>query len=400
MRHLITFVFTFISTTVFSQFELKGKIIAADTKSPLAAASVFLSNTSTGTVTNAAGEFTLQIPAGTYDMVASFVGYETYAQPISKASASMLVIELKPKVEVFDEVVVGGYEKDGWEKWGKFFLENFIGTSQWAADCSIKNYEAIKFRNNKKENKLSAIAMDQLVIENKALGYTVRYQLEEFEYDFKSGYIYYQGYPFFSQMKGGQARHNRWNKRRQEVYHGSMMDFMRALYRNRIVEEGYEVRRLVKTPNEEKARVRELYRNRASISKPGTVTVTEAFPDSADYYRNVLHQPDELSSFSSYTIPGDSIAFQVDNVTAGLEFENYLHIIYKKASPPESYRRLSPNNARMMSELILVHPGAIQIQSNGSYYPPLNLLSIGYWAWSEKMADMLPFDYKPPATDH
>jgi len=293
-------------------------------------------------------------------------------------------------------VVVGGYEKDGWNKWGKFFLENFIGTSQWAADCSIKNYKVIKFRNNRKANKLTAIATDQLIIENKALGYTVKYQLEEFEYDFNSKYLMYMGYPLFNQMEGGQAKQNRWNKRRQEVYYGSMMQFMRALFRNRISEEGYEVRRLVKRPNEEKIRVKEVYRKRALARRANSVNITTAVSDSSEYYNKVLEQPDELSTFSPYTITGDSIAYRVDSVTAGLEFDNYLHIIYTKASPPESYRQLSPYNRQMMSQLKLVNPEPIQIQSSGNFYPPLNLISSGYWAWSEKMANMLPYDYKPP----
>lgn len=396
MKYIMLLWFALLCTTAFSQFELKGKILAADTKNPLVAASVFLSNTSVGTVTNAAGEFTLPVPSGRYDLVASFIGYETHVQTISTVPGNVLVIELQPKAEVFDEVVVRGFEKDGWKKWGKFFTENFIGTSQWAADCRIKNYDAIKFRNNKKENKLYAIATDQLVIVNNALGYTVKYQLEDFQYDFNSGYLLYLGYPLFNQMEGGQAKRNRWNKRRQEVYYGSMMEFMRALFRNRIKEEGYEVRRLVKTPNKEKLRVKELYRKHALSVRSGLTDNTSLFSDSTQYYSNVLEQPNELSKFSPYTIPGDSIAYQVDSVTAGLEFDNYLHVIYTKAIPPDSYRHLSPNNSQMMSQLTLVRPEPLHIQSNGNYAPPVNLVSIGYWAWSEKIANMLPFDYKPP----
>ena len=64
MGLFIILILSLIETVVFGQFQLRGKLIATDTKSPLAAASVFLSNTSVGTVTNAAGEFTLSVPAG------------------------------------------------------------------------------------------------------------------------------------------------------------------------------------------------------------------------------------------------------------------------------------------------------------------------------------------------
>ena len=373
---------------------LRGQIVSAATGSPLPAASVFLSNTSTGTATDSAGRFSLSVPPGKYDLVASFVGYETYAQTISGAVTDVLVIKLKPKTEVLDEVVVGGYEKDGWEKWGSFFLKSFIGTSDWAASCRIKNYDVIRFRNNKKEGKLSAIAGDQLVIENEALGYTIRYQLETFEYDFNTDYLLYTGYLVFVPMEGNRAKQNRWQRRREEVYSGSMMQFMRALYRNRIVEEGYQVRRLVKTPNEEKKRVRELYRDR--VVKDGSINYKGLAGDSMEYYRTVLRQPDELSAFSPHTVTGDSVAYGADSVTAELQFTNYLHVFYTKASPPESYQRLFGGNKKMMSEIMLIEGQPIQIQSNGNFYPPSNLLSLGYWAWSEKIATILPFDYKPP----
>ncbi len=376
----------------FSQFELKGRVVAADSKTPLALASVFLSNTSVGTTTNAAGEFTLFIPAGKFDLIASFVGYETRAQTVSERIPQVLVIELKPKAEVFDEVVVGGYEKDGWQKWGQFFLENFIGTSEWAADCKIKNQEVIKFRNLSKEHKLLGIALDQLVIENKGLGYTVKYQLEDFEYDFNTHFLLYVGYPLFTPMEGNEAKQKRWKKRREDVYYGSMMEFMRAVYRNRVKEEGYDVRRMVKHRNEEKLRLKELYRRKVQAGRGQPILLS----DSNAYYENVLQQPDEYATFSPYTMPGDSIAFALDSVTAGLQFPDYLHITYTRAAPPDSYSRLSSDNKQMISQINLIAPEPIQIQSGGNYYPPANLISSGYWGWAEKIANMLPFDYKPP----
>jgi len=38
---------------------------------------------------------------------------------------------------------------------------------------------------------------------------------------------------------------------------------------------------------------------------------------------------------------------------------------------------------------------SIIVTNSGSYYNPTNLIMSGYWSWSEKIATMLPFDYKP-----
>jgi hypothetical protein len=49
----------------------------------------------------------------------------------------------------------------------------------------------------------------------------------------------------------------------------------------------------------------------------------------------------------------------------------------------------------MMSQITLTTGNPVEIEANGSYFDPTNLLSTGYWAWSEKIANMLPFNYKP-----
>lgn len=366
-----------------AQFVLRGLLTDPATEKRLAGASVFLSNTSVGTVTNANGEFELNVPPGRYELIVSFIGYETVSRTISGNSEGLLKIEMKPKAKMLDEVVVGGYEKDGWAKFGRFFTEQFIGTSEMADGCKIKNHKAIKFRNSIKNNKLTVIANEPLVIENKSLGYTVTYQLENFEYDFTSHFLTYLGYPLFTPMQGGVAKEKRWKKNRDEVFDGSMIHFMRALYRNKLMEEGYQVRRLVKTPNKEKKRVQAIYK-----SGPPPA-------DSTQYYERILAEPDEHSTFSPYTITGDSIAFAFDSVTAGVEFSNYLHIYYPSKTTSARYRAYSPRNDKAMSEIALVRPEPIEVQSNGNFSDPLNLVSLGYWSWSEKIANMLPFDYRP-----
>ncbi len=394
MKFVFTLTGALFVTITFCQFQLKGVVLASDSKTPLENANVFLSNTSTGTVTNQRGEFIIPVGVGKFDLITSFIGYETNVQTVSNLNIEPIVIHLKVKAAGLHDVVVTSFEKDGWEKWGTFFLENFIGTSEWAANCTIKNYKAIRFRHNKKQNKLTAVTNEQLIIENKALGYIVKYQLEEFEFDFKNKYLVSLGFPYFIQMEGGPAKQRRWNNNRATVFFGSMMHFMRALYINRMAEEGFEIRRLVKAPNLEKRRVREVYRAQTLTSNGGSV-INMSIGDSTPYYNRIMNQPDELSTFSPYTITGDSIAYGIDSVIAGLEFENYLHIHYIKAAPPKSYSARSPQNRQMASQVRLADGIGLEVQSSGSFSPPLNLVSYGYWAWSEKMAHMLPLNYKP-----
>ena len=387
--------FSFIAHT---QKLLKGVVVDAEKNKAVPSASVFLNNTSIGTTANADGKFELYIPSGKYELIVSSIGYETYNQPIiTNEAQDFVTVKLKLKAPELETVVIEPYEKDGWEKWGKFFIDNFIGTSAYAQDCKIKNTGVIRFRNSKKNNELTATALEPLIIENKALGYTIRYQLESFSYNFNTHYLLYLGYPFFEPMKGGKGKQKRWDQKRSQAYFGSLMHFMRTVYRNKLIEEGFEVRALKKVENAEKKRVKEA--RKANLKKTpmpdGRIFVTDINKDSADYYNKIMRQEDAYDVVAKNILPGDSIAYAIDSVTAGLAFNNYLLIIYTKGTVPPEYRQQFPKNSTaIMSQITLINQTPVEIQANGSYYNPTDLMSLGYWAWSEKMAAMLPFDYK------
>jgi hypothetical protein len=383
----LLFLFPFIGN---SQTALKGRVLDAEKSTPIPGASIFLNNTSVGTVTNSQGLFELLIPAGRFDLIVSSIGYETANLPIGTAGQSATqTIKLQPKAKELETVVIAPFEKEGWEKWGAFFIENFIGTSALAKDCKLVNPLAVKFRHNKKTGELTAHAFEPLIIQNKALGYILHYDLETFSYNFQSGYILFQGYPYFEPMRGGPARQKRWTGKRNSAYDGSLLHFMRSVYRNKIGEQGFEVRALQKIPNGEKARVQLLY-------KTWSQQQLYANKDSAAYYEKILAQPAEFSIIGKNLLPGDSIGYAMDSVTAGLEFEDYLLVIYKnKTAPPEYRQHVLNAGSAMASQIALLNKRPVAIQANGSFFEPADLLSMGYWGWSEKIATMLPFDFVP-----
>jgi hypothetical protein len=398
MKKIFLFLSFLLSLGANSQQSLKGVVTDVENK-PIPSASIFLNNTSIGTRTNEQGKFELSLPAGKFDLIVSSVGYETFSQIIVTGSLQdFITVKLKIKPQELEAVVVEPYEKNGWDRWGHFFLESFIGTSAQANQCRIKNSAVIRFRNSKKENELTAYAAEPLIIENKALGYTIYYQLEAFTYNFKTHYLLYEGYPFFDPMKGNAGKQKRWEKRRSEVYYGGIMHFMRSVYRNKIAEEGFEIYPLQKIPNREKIRVKAAYEKnqRRTESSTGTVTVTTINKDSADYYDRILRQDDNIDVVQKNAVTGDSVAYAADSATAVLDFRNYLLVIYKNKIAPVEYRQLFPKNSTaMMSQLVLINQRPVEIEANGIYYDPADLVSFGYWSWSEKVATMLPFDYQP-----
>jgi hypothetical protein len=379
---------------------VKGVVLDLQKNLPIPNASVFLNTTSIGTVTNEQGFFSLTIPNGKSELVISSIGFETNAQPINSTDAvDFITVKMRVRAEVMQTVIIEPYEKDGWAKWGKFFIESFIGTSELAKDCKIKNTSAIKFRHSKINKELSAFSDEPLIIENKALGYTIRYQMEGFQYDFQTGYLLYIGYPFFQPMKGNSGRQRKWENKRSEVYYGSIMHFMRALYRNKTAEEGFEINPLKKIPNAEKQRVKDAYssNSRTEKSDSGKITVRSINQDTANYYRRVMQQSDYVDVLAKISLTGDSIAYAVDSTTAGMDFKNYLLVTYKNKFVPKEYLQQFPRaGGAMTSQITLITQKPIEIYGNGSYFNPVDLMSTGYWAWSEKIATMLPSNYVLP----
>lgn len=392
----------------FAQPALRGRVIAEDTKQPIQLANVFLSNTSIGTVTNAEGIFLLdRFPQGRFDLVVSCIGYESYVTTIQYAQLPATIeVVLKPKINILQEVIVEPYEKNGWERYGNFFIENFIGTSALAADCKLKNPETIRFRYNKKENILRAFADEPIVLENRALGYILRYDLKVFEYNYGTRIFYFQGYPLFEDIQTDRKRLlYKWERNREEAYYGSMMHFMRSLFRNQLLENGFEIRKLIKISEEEKKRVRSIYNSRTYINGNGNIVVNDSLlgngnKDSADYYKKVMRQPERMNILIDKLLTGDSIAFAIDSFTAGLYFDDYLQIIYKYKQVPDEYVKNNSLSVQpktpLVSEIFLPRKNTIAVLANGSYFEGLDLISSGYLGWWEKLATMLPFDYKPP----
>lgn len=72
-----------------AQHFIKGTVVNESTGAPIAGTSVFISNTSKGTVSNSNGYFELtDVPAGKHELVVSSIGYETNVFSFSRTATS------------------------------------------------------------------------------------------------------------------------------------------------------------------------------------------------------------------------------------------------------------------------------------------------------------------------
>lgn len=382
MKLLYTLCFLFLGFFADCQKIVSGIVVNEANKQPVSKAQIFFNGTSIGTTTNEQGEFSIKVPFGRHILVASSPAFETFGQFINSDEAhDSLVIQLKTKSQQPGKAG-DGYEREGWEKWGDFFIDNFIGLA--SNQCKIKNTKVLRFQFSTETGDLFASADEPLIIENKILGYTILYKLETFVCNFKTRAIGYNGYSFFQPMIGNTSQQQNWDKRRSEAYLGSLMHFMRSVYRNKLEEEGFDVRSLKKVRSIP-AKSIEVDSNNLHFSKTTDSTAT---PNDID---DQIMNPDNYKDVIGMPLPGDSIAYAIGSTRAGLDFKDFLLVIYRGAAEGEQ------NDVNMTSQLALINKRPIEIEADGSFYNYRDLIALGYWTWSEKIFRLLPFDYSPPA---
>ncbi|PWK80518.1 TonB-linked SusC/RagA family outer membrane protein [Mucilaginibacter oryzae] len=94
------------SLVVTAQTKYKGKVIGSDDKLPVVGASVRVKGTSTGTVTDVNGEFTLTLSPGN-TLVVSYIGYQS--TEVKVGTDLFIRITLQSGNSTLNEVVVTGY---------------------------------------------------------------------------------------------------------------------------------------------------------------------------------------------------------------------------------------------------------------------------------------------------
>ena len=311
-----------------------------------------------GTATDANGNFNIYLTNGGYDLIITFTGYETVSKRVTTADAAEKgwVIALKKKEDIMQDVVIKSSNelKDGWERYGNFFLDNFIGKTANSRQCKITNTDVLKFYFSKKRNRLKVLASAPVEIENLALGYKIKYTLDSFTHEFETQASTFTGYPLFEAMATtDNVQMDSWQVNRQKAYKGSMLHFMRSVYNKSLKEQGFEIQFVAK-------------RNNADTALK-----------LADFYRALNYEKDDS------TLMVDITPNQPDVV-----------VLYSKEEPDSGYLAQNEEAPKeyQLSVITIASGEAISIEQNGYYFDQNDITITGYWTW-DKVADLVPYDY-------
>jgi hypothetical protein len=389
-----------LSMCCFAQYTISGRVIGqADTKA-VANASVFLSNATIGSLTDANGTFKLtNVKPGKYDLVVSIVGFDPYNQTIiiNDINIDLQTITIYPKTIGIGEVKIkAGAGKDpDRSRYYEWFKGEFLGTSDLAKECKILNPELLDFSYDGANSLLNASSVDFLVIENNALGYRIKYLLKNFALNFAEDgtrAFSYSGSVLFEAMKGSPGQQKEWQRRRQEVYEGSQVHFLRSAMEDNMEQDGFRVLRLPANPQRpadslimEKLRVYRALNNDKSFRDslnywtkkselPKMLYKTDPTPLKKE---NIIKGPDKQGIYS-LSFNGDALFITYN------QYHHFNRSARSKLSDPENKD----------NTLVSFDHAKLFFDKNGSVINPDGLTYDGVWMRG-RVSALLPLDYEP-----
>lgn len=343
-----------------NEIVLTGRVVDDETGKPLPGTHVFIPESMTGTVTDSTGRFRLEgFTPGPKRFYVSRVGYanQDIVLQLRPGQSMSLSVDLKREVLEAPSVTIAAHRDVEWYERLRRFKRLFIGESRLAEKCTLLNPEVLQFE-KKWWGKFEVSAKKPLVIENRALGYRLTYFLKEFEE--QGDIVRWDGEPLFERLTPEDSLEAvQWRKNRRFAYRGSLRHFLRALLRDRLEQEQFEIFRLPRASAFRYARRADrMPTNRDYILDPG--------PDSTHLL----------------------------NVSDGLE------VIYRGESESEAYldwaelRRRKPRNYQ--TSQIRLNQRPIHIDRYGEIVEPYGATLYQYFAFTVRMAELLPREYVPP----
>lgn len=386
-----------------AQITIKGSVFASNL--PLENVAVYLNNTMLGTTTNKAGEFTLTVTKGEYELIVSYLGFKkinynlntsTYQKPLrfNLVEEENVLNEITIKKTVYDET---------WKHNLASFKQEFIGLTNLAQECEILNPEVLHFEFDYQQNKFTAFARKPIKIKNKGLGYLITYELEDFTKI--NNYVSYLGYARYANLKGGKRKKKRWKANREIAYKGSVVHFLKSLINDTFKEEGYIVNQFKRVLNTKRPSDEAIEKARAIIrfNRINTITIKRDLenPKNAIDSAYVTVKKSRLPKYEDYLYKSQlkqEDIISIKNNQYYLIFENNLSIVYSKEKEELRFLRKTLFSKRTQplaqtSSFIPVKKNVI-IDKRGILKEPLSAYYEGYWSY-EKFANSLPLDYIP-----
>lgn len=223
---------------------VSGYVYDAAGDFPLEGAFVYLDGTTYSASTNSEGAFTINVGQQlSAALVVKYIGYQTAIIQNPFSYQTKIKVTLKEDTIKMDELVISGETVFSRKEMLAVFREQFLGKTKAGNSCKILNEDDIRLYYEVATNTLRAESDKPIRIQNKRLKYNVEFDLVDFQVHYTKKTLspfsmqtsYYAGTSFFKDV----SEKENIKKKRDEVYRGSLLHFMRTIASNRWTEEHY-----------------------------------------------------------------------------------------------------------------------------------------------------------------
>lgn len=360
---------SFIQNSFSQLFYIRGRVTDLDSKLPLKNASVYINNTTEGSATGDNGEFELgPLPAGRYEVVASYVGYEPalYSAEINQTGLR-IIFKLEQKETIMREVLVLTSETR--KQYLEIFKKYVLGVSVAAERCQIKNIEEVQFASGENKDEFLAYTDRKLVIDNPELGYTLYFDLLKFSYNKATTNSYFFGYTRFVDWGKNTQSKKKWLRKRRQAYEGSTVHFFRSLVKKQLAKEGFTAYQLHSVQNKDTAGLKTTLQKNDSRMQ---LSFRASEDSMIRLHAGSVHRIYELTLKDGWRIVYEK------NTSLKTEITRKFFIVQPPAGTVSGIR---------------LREAPVLINGRGILLTPIHLFYDGIWSY-ERLANMLPVDYE------
>jgi hypothetical protein len=392
---ICTLLLTLLSLTLWAQqsFDITGTV--KDEKgTALQSVTVFIDGSNKYTMTDVSGHYAFAaIQPGTYRVATSMVGRGSERSMVNVRNKQVTAdFVMKPKPVELNEVVIGTDSRRN--EMLKIFTHKFIGITENAQSCTIINPKIIEFTTNK--SIVLATTPDFLIIENKNLGYRIKYLVKIFRYDRSKNITSYTGDCIFEELPGSNRQKKQWVENRWLAYQGSFMHFLRSLYAGNTREQGFKCY--------------------AFIDSAKTPTISDELVDMKQYVTRIDSNFIRLAFKKQFQVEHSSN--KVIIIKRGPSLSKLLADTSKQPGPAKSNKNgniivlnadqpltdelrkklltanMPPPTPRKDAGVVKLYLDYTIVDRNGNYLDYRSFLLEGLWN-ELQVGDRLPFTYQP-----
>jgi hypothetical protein len=333
------------------QGSVVGRVLDDSTSTPLSNVNVYVANTTLGGSTDSNGRFEIRnIPLGSYEIVASLLGYSVSSSRVvvKEAGTKAMEFRLKPTSLEVSEVLISAPDPSEWRKQLQRFKDLFLGTTPFSKECTLMNGENLDFAENEPIS-FAATARAPLIIENFALGYHIEFVLKVFKV--VNDVMTVEGLPRYTEMKPSSvAESKHWRENRMHAYRGSLRHFLTCLFKKELTRSGFSAHELGSLQLDQQVMSRKI------------VTEDEILQDNSADYKTVA-------------------------------FRGYLEVEYA-GEVDAGFNLLRKSGTIAQVSWLALNTYTITITERGLIDESFPTKTWGYWAW-KRTADALPLDFEP-----